>query len=335
MRTRIISCSISLRSVSIVLYIKERLSLNQMIFVGPTLPGGIAQLCFNYSKLFPDSIYYTLGQELPELPHAFLFAIPADTLLVHYDYIKSRIKNITMITICETETVHEDFGILMKDHKRVVVTSEFCKKVLSRQFPDNEFLVVPPHIPTPPPRPYIFYTIGNVDDPRKNFQKVLDTFSRLDRPNALLVIKQQSINPINLDIPNVQVINEQLDDHQMDLVHRQCDCYINFSHSEGGIGMGAIEAALRDKPVIKPGYAGGPEYIKTPYTIDCVPKKVGKGYYLFTDDMVWGDPDPEQLLEFMRDAYDKQLRYMDHEYTKNVLSPEKIFSSLKEIASLD
>ena len=51
--------------------------------------------------------------------------------------------------------------------------------------------------------------------------------------------------------------------------------------------------------------------------------------------MVWGDPDPEQLLEFMRDAYDKQLRYMDHEYTKNILSSEKIINSLKEIASLD
>jgi glycosyltransferase involved in cell wall biosynthesis len=304
-----------------------------MNFVGPILPGGIAQLCHNYSKLFPGSIYYTLGQELPELSHACLFAIPADTLLMHYDYIKSRIKNITLITICETETVHKDFDILMKDHKRVAVPSEFCKKVFSRQFPDNEFFVIPPHIPKPPPRPYIFYTIGNVKDPRKNFQKVLDTFSRLDRPDARLVIKQQSNAPLHLNIPNVQVINEQLDDHQMDLVHRQCDCYINFSHSEGGIGMGVIEAALRDKPVIKPGYAGGPEYVKTPYTIDYVHKKIGKGYYLFTDDMIWGEPDTEQLLKFMRDAYDKQLRYMNHEYTKNVLSPENIVKSFESIST--
>ena len=307
-----------------------------MIFIGPTLPGGIAQLCFNYSKLFPGSTYYALGQEIPESSHAFLFAVPAaDTLLCYLDYFKSRIKKITMITICETETAHENYGILMKEFKKVAVPSEFCKKILSRQFPDNEFFVIPPHIPTPPPRPYIFYTIGSFNDPRKNFQKVLDTFSRLDRPNAFLVIKQQSNDAIHMNIPNVQVINEQLDDQEMDLVHRQCDCYINFSHSEGGIGMGVIEAALRDKPVIKPGYAGGPEYVKTPYTIECVPKKVGNGYFLFTDEMVWGDPDPEQLLEFMRDAYDKQLRYMDHEYTKNILSSEKITNSLKEIASLD
>jgi len=285
-----------------------------MNFIGPTLPGGIAQLCYNYSKLFPGSTYYTLGQEIPELSHAFIFAVPAaDTLLCYLDYFKSRIKNITMITICETETVHENYGVLMKEFKRVAVPSEFCKKVLSRQFPDNEFFVIPPHIPKPPPKPYIFYTIGNMNDPRKNFQKVLDTFSLLDRPNARLVIKQQS------------------NDAQIDLVHRQCDCYINFSHSEGGIGMGAIEAALRDKPVIKPGYAGGPEYVKTPYTIECVHKKIGQGYYLFTDDMIWGEPDPEQLLEFMRDAYDKQLRYMNHEYTKNVLSPENIVKSFESI----
>jgi hypothetical protein len=51
--------------------------------------------------------------------------------------------------------------------------------------------------------------------------------------------------------------------------------------------------------------------------------------------MIWGDPNPEQLLEFMRDAYDKQLRYMDHEYTKKLLSPESIIKSLKDIVSLE
>jgi glycosyltransferase involved in cell wall biosynthesis len=301
-----------------------------MIFVGPTLPGGIAQHCFNYTKLFPGSTYYSLGQEIPESSHGVVFALPADTFFRFYEYIKSRIKNITYMTVCETDTVHEDFGIMMKEFKRVAVPSEFCMKILSRQFPDTKFFVIPPYIPKPPPRPYIFYTIGNLEDPRKNFQNLLDVFSRIDRPDTILVVKQQSNCPISVDIPNVQVINEQLDDHQMELFHRQCDCYVNFSHSEG-VGMGAIEAALRDKPVILSDFGGPVEYIKTPYTVQCTQAKTNIDYFLFKKDMIWGNPDPEQLLEFMRDAYDKKLRYMDHEHTKKLVSPENVFKSFDNI----
>ena len=234
------------------------------------------------------------------------------------------------MTICETETVHEDFGLLMKEFKKIVVPSEFCKEVFSKQFPDNEFYVIHTYVPPPPPRPYIFYTIGNMTDKRKNFQSLLETFGRLNKPDAILVVKTQSNAPITINIPNVQFINEQLDDGQMELLHRQCDCYINFSHSEG-VGMGVVEAALRDKPVIVPDFGGASEYVKTPYTIECSRKRIGEDYYLFKEDMIWGDPNPEQLLEFMKDAYDKKLRYMDHEYTKKLLSPESIIKSFENI----
>jgi glycosyltransferase involved in cell wall biosynthesis len=301
-----------------------------MIFIGPRLPGGIAQWSLNYTKLFPDVKHYTFIDEIPECEHAFVFALPVDVFFNRYEYIKSRIKNITCMTICETETVHEDFGLLMKEFKKIVVPSEFCKEVFSKQFPDNEFYVIHTYVPPPPPRPYIFYTIGNMTDKRKNFQSLLETFGRLNKPDAILVVKTQSNAPITINIPNVQFINEQLDDGQMELLHRQCDCYINFSHSEG-VGMGVVEAALRDKPVIVPDFGGASEYVKTPYTIECSRKRIGEDYYLFKEDMIWGDPNPEQLLEFMKDAYDKKLRYMDHEYTKKLLSPESIIKSFENI----
>jgi hypothetical protein len=95
--------------------------------------------------------------------------------------------------------------------------------------------------------------------------------------------------------------------------------------------MGAIEAALRDKPVILSDFGGPVEYIKTPYTVQCTQAKTNIDYFLFKKDMVWGDPDPEQLLEFMRDAYDKKLRYMDHEHTKKMVSPENVFKSFDNI----
>lgn len=299
-----------------------------MIFIGPTLPGGIAQWAYNYTRLFPGSKYYTLIDEVPECDHAFVFALPVDVFFNRYDYVKSRVKNITIVTICETESVHEDFALIFKDIKRVVVPSEFCKQAFLKQFPDIEFHVVPAYVP--PPRPYVFYTIGNMTDRRKNFEKLLQTFVKLNDPNTMLVVKQQSNCPITVDVPNVQIINEQLDDHQMDLLHRQCDCYINFSHSEG-IGMGPVEAALRDKPVIIPEFGATREYVKTPYTIPCEKVPVGKVDYLFKEDMIWGEPDTDKLLEFMRDVSSRQLKYMDHTYTKNLVSSENVLKQLHEL----
>jgi len=299
-----------------------------MIFIGPTLPGGIAQWAYNYTRLFPGSKYYTLIDEVPECDHAFVFALPVDVFFNRYDYVKSRVKNITIVTICETESVHEDFALIFKDIKRVVVPSEFCKQAFSKQFPDVEFHVVPAYVPSP--RPYVFYTIGNMTDKRKNFEKLLQTFVKLNDPNTMLVVKQQSNCPITVDVPNVQIINEQLDDHQMDLLHRQCDCYINFSHSEG-IGMGPVEAALRDKPVIIPEFGATREYVKTPYTIPCEKVPVGKVDYLFKEDMIWGEPDSDKLLEFMRDVSSRNLKYMDHTYTKNLVSSENVLKQLHEL----
>ena len=47
----------------------------------------------------------------------------------------------------------------------------------------------------------------------------------------------------------------------MDKIHKSSDCYVSFSSSEG-VGMGAVEAALRGKPVIITDYGGAPEYVK-------------------------------------------------------------------------
>ena len=109
----------------------------------------------------------------------------------------------------------------------------------------------------------------------------------------------------------------------MDKLHSRCDCYVSFSKSEG-VGMGPVEAALRDKPVIITNYGGSPEYMKTPYTIDCELQELENDDFLFKKGMVWGEPNFDQLLEFMKHAYDNRVRYMDHTYTKKLVSKENI-----------
>jgi glycosyltransferase involved in cell wall biosynthesis len=160
-------------------------------------------------------------------------------------------------------------------------------------------------------------------DPRKKFQDVLQAFIRLNEPNSRLIVKATCGQDVDIRLPRVEVINGVISDQEMDDIHNRSDCYVNFSHSEG-VGMGAIEAALRNKPVIITNYGGAPEYVKTPYTIDCELQELEKDDFLFKKGMVWGKPNFDQLLEFMRHAYDNRVRHMDHEHTKKLVGGENI-----------
>ena len=295
-----------------------------MIIIGPKLLTGIGQHAQKYTKLFlPNSNYYELGSTLPESEHGLVFTIPTKEHIEYITYAKRRVKNLSCMTVCETETVHEDYGLIMKEFKRVAVPSEFCKRVLSRQFPENEFYVIHAHIPIPKEKPYVFYHIGNIMDPRKKFRDILQAFVRLNEPNSRLVVKATCGRDVTIQFPNVEVINGLISNEEMDDIHHRSDCYVSFSHSEG-VGMGAVEAAVRDKPVIITDYGGAPEYIKTPYTIDCGLQELENDDFLFKKGMVWGKPNFDQLLEFMRHAFDNRVRHMDHEHTKNLVGRNNV-----------
>ena len=295
-----------------------------MIIIGPKLLTGIGQHANKYVKLFlPDCGYHLIGSELPESEHGLVFTLPIKDHLDYITYAKTRVKNLACMTVCETETVHEDYGLIMKEFKRVAVPSEFCKRVVSKQFPDNEFYVIHAHIPPPPEKPYTFYHIGNIMDPRKKFRDIIQAFARLNEPNTRLVVKATCNQDVDIQFPRIKVINGLISDEEMDKLHNECDCYVNFSHSEG-VGMGAVEAAMRDKPVIITSYGGASEYINTPYTIDCGLQELERDDFLFKKGMTWGKPNFDQLLEFMRHAYDNRVRYMNHEHTRNLVGRENV-----------
>lgn len=294
-----------------------------MIIIGPHLGSGIGQHAFKYTKIFDNASYHIIGSELPESDDGLLFLLPIKNHIDYVKYVRTRVKNLALMTVCETETVHEDYGLIMEQSKKIMVPSEYCKRVLSRQFPDNEFCVIHAHIPSPLEKPYTFYHIGNIMDDRKNFRGILEAFVRLNKSDSKLVVKATCKQDVQIKLPNVEVINGLISDEEMDKLHDRCDCYVSFSKSEG-VGMGPVEAALRDKPVIITNYGGSPEYVKTPYTIDCELQELEKDDFLFKKGMIWGKPNPDQLLEFMRDAYDKKLRYMNHEYTRKLVGKENI-----------
>jgi len=269
----------------------------------------------------------------------FAFALPIPLWLERLQNIKRVAKNVVCMTVCETETVHPDYGKLFKMFNTVLVPSEFCKTVFSRQFRGTEFKVVRHWEPLPEPSPerssakkYVFYHIGNILDHRKQINHIIRAFQELDLPDSQLVLKATCKQPVKVNVPNVLVINGLLPKEQLDRIHNACDCYVSFSNSEG-VGMGAVEAALRDKPVILSSYGGAVEYINTEYVIKCKLKTVGVDDFLYSAYMFWGDPDYETLKKHMKHAYDNKVRHVDHEYTRILLEKETIRTQLIESLS--
>lgn len=293
-----------------------------MIFIGPSLLSGIGQLTNKYRQLFPDAKYYVYNEDIPECDNAFLFALPMESVFDRIPIIKKKCKNVICMTICETETVHEDYGKLFEHFDKIAVASEFCKRVFSRQFPDTEFYVIHAYVP---PEPYTFYHIGNILDPRKNFNEILKAFVTINikYPDTKLLVKSTCKQDVKINLKNVEVINGLVSDAEINKIHGCGDCYVSASSSEG-VGMGAVESALRDKPVITPSYGAPGEYIKTPYMIECGLQELERDDFLFKKGMSWGKPDKGQLLEFMRHAYETRVRTMDHEHTKNLVGKSNV-----------
>jgi glycosyltransferase involved in cell wall biosynthesis len=307
-----------------------------MIITGGNILCGIGQTCIKYSHMFGEKgVVYATGQELPDNDEdVFIFALPVPQDINLIKKLRESGRKVYCMTICETEPVNPVYGELFEVCKgtTILVSSEFCINVFKKQFPDSKFGLMYAYVPQPIPRAvdpsepvYTFYHIGNIMDPRKQFNIILNTFLNLKLENTRLVVKATCLKKIELNVPGVCIINGVVDDYVMNSIHDASDCYVTFSNSEG-VGMGAVEAALRDKPVIITEFGGAPEYIKTPYVIPCRRKKVGYNDFLFTPDMEWGDPDVAYLEEYMRDAYNKRLRYVDHSHTKTIVSKEYVMN---------
>ena len=305
-----------------------------MLFIGSNPLSGIGQVVRKYSSLFPESKIVEYGSDIEKGSDVFVFALPIPDVIQYLIHVKERARKVVCMTVCETETVHELYGNLVKLFPTVYVPSEFCQQVFSRQFPDTKFEVIRHHVPlfkvarNKDTSTYIFYHIGNVEDPRKQTKKIIEAFMRLNRPDTLLVLKATCKQPVKWKLPRVHIINDLVSDEQIQAIHERCHCYVSFSHSEG-VGMGAVEAALCDKPVIITEYSAPKEYIKTPYTIKCGRTTIPHDDFLFQKGMEWGEPDFNQLMEFMKDAYDNRYTKMDHSHTRNLVSAENVKQQIK------
>jgi glycosyltransferase involved in cell wall biosynthesis len=296
------------------------------LFIGPSLLSGIGQVTLNYSKCIPGSEYVEVGHvpKHQKYSHGFAFVLPIESHLILINNYSKLCKKIIYMTVCETEPVNPCYGILEK-YKTIHVPSNFAKTILEIQFPKITWKVLHHWAPIPIPKTiervgiYTFYTIGNAIDPRKNIKGILDTFIRCQFPDARLVIKATCNREVPWKIPGVEIINGLISHEEIEKIHEKCHCYINCSHSEG-VGMGAVEAALRNKPVIIADYGGLKEYVKTPWVVPCTKGPIGFDDFLFTRDLMWGFPNENELQRCMKECYDTQVTEWDHSWTREIIN---------------
>ena len=296
------------------------------LFIGPSMLSGIGQVTKTYCDLVGGE-YVCYGTDVPSqasYDHGFAFVLPIPQQLEIIDKFMINCKKKYYMTVCETETVQNTYGILSK-YNPVFVPSLFAKNILERQFPQMECKLLRHWAPTggpskelTPEAPYVFYTIGNIVDPRKNINMLVKAFNVCQFPNAKLVMKAACNRTVPQIGKNITIINGVLSNDHMDKIHAGCHCYINCSHSEG-VGMGAVEAAMRNKPVIIADYGGLHEYVKTPWVISCKLGKIGFDDFMFEKDMEWGHPSFDDLVRHMKDCYEKRITSWDHAHTHAIM----------------
>lgn len=303
------------------------------LFIGPTLLAGIGQVTKRYADLVQGDYTEIMAQPNGrKYDYGFAFLIPIPAFLDAADKHLAQCRKTFVMTVCETETVHPAYGELVRRYKTLYVPSEFCRTVLSRQFPKANWLLLrhtATGSPVPPPKieKYTFYTIGNMADPRKNIPMLLEALRQLDMPDVRLVLKATCKEPFVCRQQNVVVLNGLLTDEQLETVHATCHCYVNCSFSEG-VGMGAVEAAMRDKPVILTDYGGLKEYIpSSPFVVASGRRLVGQDDFLYTRDMVWGNPVLVDLVRHMRTCATERITSWDHSETRKLVGEAASFFS--------
>jgi len=299
------------------------------LFIGPRLLAGIGQVTKKYADLV-GAEYVVIGDrpKLSNYKKGFAFVLPIQEQLDIVNLYSKLCDKMTYMTVCETEPVNECYKLL-EQYKTIHVPSEFSRQILEKQFPTVTWKLLRHWTDSGPCKspssasPYIFYTIGNIMDPRKNIKGLIEAYLRCEfRDAAHLVLKASCNQPVNWRVPGVTIINDLLSSEDLEKIHETSHCYVNFSHSEG-VGMGAVEAACRDKPVIISDYGGLKEYIKTPWVIPCTIGPIGFDDFLFKKEHMWGHPSMDKLQTALWDCFEKKVTTWDHSHTREIMDQVK------------
>ena len=295
--------------------------MKKFLVVGGSPLSGIGQVCMKYVQMLKQirgyHSEYKFFREAPstfdEWDRVLVFAIPEAHNFAYLDSIPS-FEKVEIMTVCETEPVHADYGKLLRYKTNIWTPSEFARDILAKQFPRGKFEVLRhwtarTHLDESKihdsfkkvfaSKTYKFYTIGNMLDERKNFRALLEAWmqSKMYEHGCELIIKSTAMKSITLELPGVTLINGLVDEPYIAYMHKHSHCFVNFSHSEG-VGMGAFEASVWGNAVIISNWGGPIEYVKTNYIVSCQPTQLARDDFLFLKGTTWGEPSRTDLIRY-------------------------------------
>ncbi len=207
----------------------------------------------------------------------------ADLVIVHDEPIfhppKMRGKPYIGYCVVETDPMPKAYIKPLRQMDEIWTCSEFSRQILSKEF-DNVHCI--PHIvrrnkvsPTDiqkvqsliqqqvnfQEKPYLFYTICDGVNPRKNLMALLRAFALLARRgNYKLVVKQYRQALDLSELPNVISITDQLTNGEIAALHTLCDCYVS-AHCAEAWGLSLAQAMAFAHPVVATGYSGNMEFM--------------------------------------------------------------------------
>lgn len=284
----------------------------------------------------------------PELDPLCNLPIPYDTVLLHimptfYPRLIRMLsgKRIAAYSVWETDRLPSSWRGLLKDVELLLIPCEWNRKVFQAGGFEKPIEVVPHSLlPGQSPLPdtgkdsgeFVFYSINTWSD-RKAVDRTLEAYLRAftARDPVRLVLKTSErhemrrvpfttwypvhtrwlISRILRRYPNpppVTVITDFLSNDAILNLHRQADCYVSLTRSEGW-GMGAFDAAAYGRPVIITGFGGQTEYlpsdlahlvnyrmVKTPFR---PMEQIELGHQ-------WAEPDVDRGAALMRHVFENR-----------------------------
>jgi len=151
-------------------------------------------------------------------------------------------------------------------------------------------------------RPFTFLCLGDRNY-RKGWRQALLAFVRAfdHDPAYRLIIKARAKN-FRFDVltPNVEVLREDLSEHQMQALFARVDAFVFPTHGEG-FGLPPREAAATGLPVIATDWSGTADDLRAwgyPLRYSLGPAWHEKGFAGKCGD--WAEPDVDHLVELMR-----------------------------------
>ena len=268
----------------------------------------------------------------------FSFVVPQYSLMKLLTTIVSQYDRTYGMTVWETEEVPVYFRTYANMFNVMFAPSMFTANmfspaltflphhVSSTSYALKEVNVGVKHILATPG--YKFYSISDFTDSRKNITQLVKGFLECNFVGAKLVLKHNHDTPKIAEHPNIINIVGELTPKDLEFIHDVCHCYVNMSFSEG-VGLGILEAAVRDKPIIMTDYGGQVDYVDTPWTVKTTIGPVGFDEFLYTKNMQWGIPDHDDYKKMLKDVYDKGAKHYDHQQTRKLVAIKNIKKILK------